>query len=168
MKGNESKTWLKKGTVCGKGDERIAFRGEIDSFYAECIVACTVAKQANGKVFEGLAEISNIIGHIMRCEALCESTGFCGVLGYTGDQLREISQNPEKHFGIGYFWPDENATPLMAQLNHLRAEVRCCERMAVRAYPDLEEWQTSIIACLNRLSSAVYILMLKLKLEEDT
>jgi ethanolamine utilization cobalamin adenosyltransferase len=166
MKGNESNTWLKKGTVCGKGDQSIAFRGAIDSLYAECIWACTVAKNASRETFCGLTEISKVIGNIMRCEALCESTEFSGVFGLSADQLREISQNPQKHFGLDYFWPDENASPLMAALNRFRAEVRRCEREAVRAYPESEDWQESIIACLNRLSSAAYILMLKLRLEE--
>lgn len=166
MKGNESKTWLKKGTVCGKGDQAIAFRGAIDSLYAECIWACSVAKDANEAAFQGLAEISKVIGNLMRCEALCENTEFSGVFGLSGDELREFSQNPKKHFGLDHFWPDENAAPLMAALNRLRAEVRRCEREAARAYPECEDWQVSIIACLNRLSSAVYILMLKLRLEE--
>lgn len=166
MKGNESKTWLKKGTVCGKGDQAIAFRGAIDSLYAESIWACTIAKDANRAAFGGLAEISKVIGNLMRCEALCESTEFSGVFGLSGDALRDVSQNPKKHLGQDHFWPDENATPLMAALNRLRTEVRRCEREAVRAYPECEDWQVSIIACLNRLSSAVYILMLKLRLEE--
>lgn len=165
MKNNESKTCLKKGIIIDKGDRVIAFRGEIDSLYAECIYACSVAEKG-GFVFEGLAEISKVIGRIMRCEALCESTEFCGVFGYSGDELREVSQNPEKHLGMAHFWPDENASLSMAALNRLRAEVRGCEREAVRAYPECEPWQISIIACLNRLSSAVYILMLKLNLEE--
>ncbi len=87
MKGNESKTWLKKRTVCGKGDQAIAFRGAIDSLYAESIWACAVAKDANRAAFGGLAEILKEIGTLMRCEALCESTGFCGVLGLSGDGL---------------------------------------------------------------------------------
>ena len=143
----------------------IAFRGEIDSLYAECICACTAAPK-NRFVFKGLAEISKVVGQIMRCEALCESTEFCGVFGYSGDELREVSHHPEKYLGASYFWPDENASPCMAALNRLRAEVRRCEREAVRAYPKPEPWQASIIECLNRLSSAVYILMLKLNLEE--
>lgn len=165
MKNNESKTLLKKGIVVGKGDRAIAFRGEIDSLYAECIHACTVAEK-DGFVFKGLAEISKVVGQIMRCEALCESMEFCGVFGYSGEQLREVSHNPEKHLGAGHFWPNEYASPAMAALNRLRAEARRCERAAVRAYPECEPWQVSIIECLNRLSSAVYILMLKLDLEE--
>ena len=166
MKNNESRTLLKNGIAVGKGDRIIAFRGEIDSLYAECICACTAAPKG-GFVFEGLAEISKVIGRIMRCEALCESTEFCGVFGYSGDDLREISQNPGKHLGMAHFWPDENASLCMASLNRLRSEVRRCEREAVRAYPECEPWQISIIECLNRLSSAVYILMLKLNLEEN-
>jgi len=167
MKDNESQTWLNKGTVCQKGDQAIAFRGEIDSLYAECIHACSITKGSEGFVFQGLTEISKVIGGLMRCEALCESMEFCGVLGYSGDELREISQNPEKHLGVGHFWPDENASPAMAALNSLRAEVRRCEREAVRTYPENQPWQVSIIECLNRLSSAVYILMLRLKLKEE-
>ena len=165
MKNNESKTWLKNGTAVGKGDKIIALRGEIDSLYAECICACSVAKKG-GFVFEGLAEISKVVGRLMRCEALCESTEFCGVFGYSAEQLREVSQNPGKHLGASHFWPDENAGVEMAAINRLRAQIRRCEREAVRAYPECEPWQESIIACLNRLSSAVYILMLKLNLEE--
>ena len=166
MKNNESKTWLKKGIAVDKGDRVIAFRGEIDSLYAECIHACSVAEKG-GFVFQGLTEITKVIGGVMRCEALCESTEFCGVFGYSGDELREVSQKPGTISG---------GRPFLARMrmrvrawlrwNRLRTEVRRCEREAVWAYPECEPWQLSIIACLNRLSSAVYILMLKLNLEE--
>jgi len=166
MKNNETQTWLKKGVAVSKGDQRIAFRGEVDALYAECVCACAAAREKGGFVFEGLAEISKIIGKLMRCEALCEGMEFYGVLGYSADQLREVSQNPKKYFGSDFFWPDENACTRMAALNRLRTAIRRCEREAVRAYPEGEDWQISIIACLNRLSSAAYILMLELKSEE--
>ncbi len=167
MKNNEMKTWLNQGTAVSKGDHRIAFRGEIDSLYAECVCACVDAREKGSLAFPGFAEISKTVGKLMRCEALCESMEFYGVLGYTADELRQLSQNPQKFFGIGFFWPDENASVAMAAANRLRASIRRCERAAVRAYPEGEEWQTSIITCLNRLSSAAYILMIKLKLEEE-
>lgn len=167
MKNNETKTWLKKGEAVSKGEARIAFRGEIDALYAECLCACAAAKEKGGPVFGGLAEILKKTGKLMRCEALCESMELDGVLGYTGDELREVSQNPKKYLGTDHFWPDENVSARMAAVNRLRTAVRRCEREAVRAYPEGEDWQASIITCLNRLSSAAYILMLKLKSEEE-
>jgi ethanolamine utilization cobalamin adenosyltransferase len=167
MKNHETKTWLNKGVAVGKGDARIAFRGEIDALQAECVCACVAAKERSGFVLEGLAEMIKVTGRLMRCEALCENMEFYGVLGYSPEELRRISQNPNKYFGTGYFWPDENASAPMAALNRLRTVIRRCERAAVLAYPQEEDWQLSIITALNRLSSAAYILMLKLKAEEE-
>ena len=167
MKNNETKTWLNKGTAVSKGEARIAFRGEVDALQAECVCACVAAKELGGPVFEGLAEIMQITGKLMRCEALCENMEFYGVLGYSEEQLRTVSQNPKKYFKTDYFWPDENASAPMAALNRLRTVIRRCERAAVRAYPEAEDWQISIITVLNRLSSAAYILMLMLRTEEE-
>lgn len=167
MKNNEMQTWLKKGVAVSKGDARIALRGEIDALYAECVCACAAAREKGGFVFEGLAEIANKVGELMRCEALCEGMAFDGVLGYTAKELREVSQNPKKYFGTDYFWPDENAGARMAAANRLRTAIRRCEREAVRAFPEGEDWQLSVITCLNRLSGAAYILMIKIKAEEQ-
>lgn len=166
MKNNETKTWLKNGVAVSKGDHRIAFRGEIDALYAEAVCACAAARDKSGFLLDGLAEIAKMVGELMRCEALCESMEFYGVLGYSAEELRAVSQNPKKYFGTDYFWPDENASVPMAATNRLRTVIRKCEREAVRAYPEGEAWQLSIITCLNRLSSAAYILMLRLKTEE--
>lgn len=166
MKSDEMKTWLNQGTAVSKGEKRIAFRGEIDSLYAECVCACADVRGEDELAFSGFAEIAKTIGKLMRCEALCENMEFYGVLGYSADELRRVSQNPKKFFGIDFFWPDENAGVPMAAANRLRASIRRCERAAVLAYPEGEAWQLSIITCLNRLSSAAYILMVKLKLEE--
>ena len=99
MKSDEMKTWLNQGTVVSKGEKRIAFRGEIDSLYAECVCACADVRGKNGLAFSGFAEISKTVGKLMRCEALCENMEFYGVLGYSVDDLRQFSQNPKKYFG---------------------------------------------------------------------
>ena len=81
-----------------------------------------------------------------------------GLLGMTLDQVRTYSQLPQQYLGIPHFMPGPRHGLRVARLNGLRTQVRQTELAAAQAFPEGRE---DIIRGLNRLSSAVYILMLK-------
>jgi len=86
MKDNESQTWLNKGTVCQKGDQAIAFRGEIDSLYAECIVACAVAKNAKNAKSEDAEQ------------NICESKGAKNIEIAKGTHKQDLKKFLHSHY----------------------------------------------------------------------
>ena len=167
MLNDESMTIYKKGEVRGKDDEMIALRGELDSLQARCVYLCSVLKGENDTAFQGVAEILEVVTGLIRCEALCESMEFCGFFNLSDDELRQYSHNPKKYLGVDHYFLGANENVCMAELNLLRTQIRACERVAVKAIKDCLDWGDCIKRILNRMSSAAYILMLKLKKEEE-
>ena len=128
---------------------------------AVCLRALTVARKTNEDLFNKTGEILCALKNISRCEALEEKYEFCGVFGYSGDEIRDISNFPEKHLSKKHFVPEADITDEVCALNELRAQIRRCECAAVAVYEKSEkEWAKSIACGLNRLSAAVYVLML--------
>jgi ethanolamine utilization cobalamin adenosyltransferase len=77
----------------------------------------------------------------------------------SGDEIRERSHHPERYFGLGHIRPHYSMGAIAAGLNTLRTRVREAELSACRAYEKMD--RADIIKVLNRLSSAVYILVYK-------
>ena len=160
-------TVLQGSSTVLKCDKRIILRGEIDYTFAVCVRACAVLRERGAAAAEKLAEILSCLKEITRCEALGITSSLCGVFGYSEEQLREVSNFPEKYLGQGHFIPDENECVVISELNLLRVQIRRCEVAAAALYAENgEKWTLSIVKSLNRLSAAVYILMLKAKKTE--
>jgi ethanolamine utilization cobalamin adenosyltransferase len=88
------------------------------------------------------------------------------LFGYTWEQLREFSHNNSKNSGAPHFLVSWEMGESMAALNTLRTNAREAELAAVRAFPaETSAARPDIIRALNRLSSAVYILMRRLRAE---
>ena len=85
--------------------------------------------------------------------------------GYTPEQLREYSHYPEKHFGQPHFLACYTDGPALLAVNKLRTVVRQTELAAYAAFRDADGNVTrgDIILGLNRLSSLMWIFMIKLK-----
>ena len=155
-------TVLHGGETVIKCDKRIVLRGEIDMTCAVCLRALTETKKINKEIADKLCEVLDVLKKISRCEALEEICEFCGVFGMSCEELREASNFPEKHLGKKHFVPSYDITEEVCAINELRAQIRRCEREAVAVFEKCGmEWAKSIAVCLNRLSSAAYILMLK-------
>lgn len=111
-----------------------------------------------------LTEILTILRKVMTAEVMKTPCEVPAMLGLSPDTLREQSHNTKKYFGVkSMTLPDYSMGPVYAGLNLIRTEVREVELAAVTAFQDPESPDKSrredIIQVLNRLSSAVYVMM---------
>ena len=83
----------------------------------------------------------------------------------TPEELRERSHYPEKYYGQGHFLIHYTDSPAILAVNKVRAVVRQTELAAYRAFRDENGGvaRGDIILGLNRLSSLLWIMMIKLK-----
>ncbi|KYO64151.1 hypothetical protein [Thermovenabulum gondwanense] len=162
----ESFTHLYGNKLVPKVHPRIKLRGRIDSLEAFIIRAQTIAeKNKMKKLVEDLDEVLKVVRRLMRAEVLSEPVEDLNLFGFKEDEIRRISQNPRASIGIEHFMPDYKMGELMAELNLIRTKIRETELAACEAFYDPNEGleREDIIKVLNRLSSAVYIMMCWLK-----
>ncbi len=151
----EHMTHLSGDVLVEKTHPRIGFRGAVDTLEAE-ILLCG---KALPRLQPELAEILKLARGLIRYEVMGEPVPEGRLLGLTEHQLREQSHRPQDFLGKPHFMPDFGDNEQVLHLNRVRCAVRNAERMAVAAVPERED----ILRALNRMSSAVYILMVKEK-----
>lgn len=159
----EHMTHLHGNVLVEKTHPRIVFRGALDALEAELLL-CQLAVPEKGKA---LGELLDLSREILRCEVLEEPLKGEKLLGLTARELRERSHFPQNYYGQTHFMPDHGDGEAILRLNKLRTLVRETERLAVDAFLDREGRLTreDIPRALNRMSSAVYILMIQIKKE---
>ena len=81
------------------------------------------------------------------------------LLGLDGAGLRRVSHHVLEEIGIPHPIPGPDMGETALELNCLRTQVREAELAAAAAFGEGRE---DILRCLNRLSSAVYILFCRL------
>ena len=151
----EHMTHLHGDVLVEKTHPRIAFRGAMDSLEAELLLC----GQAHPRLQKELAELLTLARELIRREVLNEPLEEGKLLGLTPQQLREHSHRPQDFYAKAHFMPDFSDPPAVLALNRVRCTVRNAELKAVAALPDRED----ILRALNRLSGAVYILMIREK-----
>lgn len=161
----EHMTHLHDNVLVVKNHPRILFRGKLDSLQAKIVLnqAILAEKEENRKVIDDLSEILNILRTIMRCDVLGEELKSNTILGLTHEELRDRSHNPMKYFNVKQMVvPDYKMGISYAILNQIRAEVREIEVAAAEAFRvGIKCTKPDIIEELNRLSSALHIMMCK-------
>ena len=138
----EHMTQLTGEVLVPKTHPRIRFRGSLDSLESRILLLALEEPELQ-------AQCGELLEEPFRVDRL---------LGMTLDQVRTYSQLPQQYLGIPHFMPGPRHGLRVARLNGLRTQVRQTELEAAQAFPEGRE---DIIRGLNRLSSAVYILMLK-------
>lgn len=137
-----------------KSSTRIEFRGKLDSLNARIILF--QANSQNEEFIADLEEIREVVRKLQRCEACDEVFAERLTLwGFDEDEIHSRSHNPEK----GHILPHYDMGREAAEINFLRTLTREAEILACRAFND--EDKLRIIHVLNRLSSALYILIYK-------
>lgn len=155
----EDMTHLSANLLVKKSHPRIAFRGALDCLEAQIMETQSVAQRNNSpELAQSLQEILLFVRSILAAEVKEIPFKAGGLIGYTSDELRSVSHNPQKYFGIGHPVPDYTMGEKIVRLNSLRTEVRRAELSAVNAFAGK---RGDIVGALNRLSSAIYILILK-------
>ena len=150
----EHMTQLTGEVLVPKTHPRIRFRGSLDSLESRILLLALEEPELQAQC----SELLDFVRQILKCEVLEEPFRVDRLLGMTLDQVRAYSQLPQQYLGIPHFMPGPRHGLRVARLNGLRTQVRQTELEAARAFPEGRE---DIIRGLNRLSSAVYILMLK-------
>lgn len=162
----EHMTHLAGNTLVFKDHPRIQFRGYIDLLEAE-IVLCQQACVREGlrTLAEELEEVLGFVRRFIRFDVLGERVGEIRLCGYGPEELREYSHYPERHFAQPHFMLHYTDSPAIASVNKVRAVVRQTELAAYRAFRDENGAveRGDIILGLNRLSSLMWIMMIKLK-----
>ena len=160
----EHMTHLKGNILVRKDHPRIAFRGMIDALEGEIMLA-QQASQAYPALVKELEEALALVRRLIRCDVLDEPVGELRLCGYDAGQLREYSHYPDKYLGQPHFLPDYTDGPALLAVNKVRTLVRQTELSAYAAFKDVEGNVTrgDIILALNRLSSLMWIIMIKLK-----
>lgn len=160
----EHMTHLKGNILVRKDHPRIAFRGMIDALEGELMLAQQASRDYPALVKE-LGEALDLVRRLIRCDVLDEPVGELNLCGYDAGQLREYSHYPDKYLGQPHFLPAYTDGPALLAVNKVRTLVRQTELSAYAAYKDVEGNVTreDIILALNRLSSLMWIMMIKLK-----
>ncbi|WP_300269907.1 ATP-binding protein [uncultured Flavonifractor sp.] len=160
----EHMTHLKGNILVRKDHPRIAFRGMIDALEGELMLAQQASREYPALVKE-LGEALDLVRRLIRCDVLDEPVGELHLCGYDAGQLREYSHYPDKYLGQPHFLPAYTDGPALLAVNKVRTLVRQTELSAYAAFKDVEGNVTreDIILALNRLSSLMWIMMIKLK-----
>ena len=148
--------------VC-KDHPRILFRGKLDALQADVVLAQAMIQAAGGSatLLNDLGDILKDLREMMKCEVLDEEMKVDAVIGLTHEELRAQSHNPMKYYNIKQMvLPDYTMGTEYAMLNKLRTSIRETEVAACQAFHDGKKYiRTDIIEELNRLSSALHIMM---------
>ena len=157
----EHMTHLHGDVLVSKTHPRIAFRGSIDALEAE-IVLCQLSAVT---VRKELGEILSLARLLIRCEVLNEPVPQEKLCGLSQDEIRKRSHFPQEFYGQPHFMPEHTDGAAILQINQCRCMARQAELAAVRAFADDEGnvTRTDILQALNRMSSMLYILMIRLK-----
>lgn len=148
-----------------KNHSIIVFRGKVDNMQSKILEAQVIAVKAKKESLAiALEEILGIMRAIMRAEVLNEELTVNSVLGFSDEDLRNISHNPNKYFNRDHIIAEYKMGELVICINSLRSYVREVEIAALDAFKEGngEVKRQDILKCLNRLSSVFYIIMHRL------
>lgn len=158
----EAMTQLYANLLVYKDDPRIEFRGRIDSLEAEFLRGMLFLQHdKDERLYKGLKDAYLHLRKIMRAEVLGEPLKSFEILGMNYEEIRRVTHRPSEFFSGGHLVLTGNEKPAVIHLNVLRTRVREVEIIAVKAFKnELDTNRNDILESLNRLSSAVYYLML--------
>ncbi|MGK0468160.1 cobalamin adenosyltransferase [Clostridium sp.] len=160
----EHMTQLYGNKLVPKDHRRIEFRGRLDSLQSKILEVQVISiKLQNEAVAKELEEILFFVRNILRAEVLEEKLPEFCLIGMNENDIREVSHNPKKHYNMDHFIPNYKMGELVIALNSIRTNIREVEICSFKAFKDIdgEVTRSDIIRYLNRLSSCLYVMMLK-------
>ena len=157
----EQMTHLYGNVLVPKTHPRIAFRGAMDTLESElvlCQLKCPGWRQE-------LGEILNLSRMLIRCEVMDEPVTEGKLCGLTEGEQRKHSHRPQDFYGQAHFMPEYTDGETVLLLNKCRCAARSAELAAARAFirDDGTTERQDILKALNRMSSMLYILMIREK-----
>ncbi len=160
----EAMTHLIENILVYKDDPRIVFRGKMDSLQSVILESQIYFQMLHrSDLLEVLDELLEYSRKILGCEVLNRKMPDVKIMGFTSDEIKERSHNPEKYFGLKQMvLVNYRQGPVVVKLNYLRAYVRECELSAVQAFRIGDSISNnSILHALNIMSSCLHLLMYK-------
>ena len=147
----------------------IRYRGKLDHLQAEIVFAQSMIaalcpdSQGRRQLLEELTEILQACRELMRSELTQDSVRIHTLLGMDSTELRDHSHHSSKYYHVPTMErPDYKKGIAYALLNLIRTSVRETELQAVEAFFDEHNTRRDdILEILNRLSSAMHIMMCK-------
>ena len=157
----EHMTHLNGDVLVSKTHPRIRFRGKLDTLEAELIL-CQITSVELAPM---LGEILELSRRVIRCDVLDQPLKEEKICGMTPEELRKRSHFPQEFYGQPHFAPSAADGLVIARLNRARCAAREAELAAVEAFSDREgnPTRTDIQQAMNRISSAIYLLMVQEK-----
>lgn len=158
----EHMTHLYGDVLVPKTHPRIAFRGSIDTLEAELLLC---QAQSPDSVKKDLGEILELARLLIRCDVMEEPVPEAPLCGLTQEELRKRSHFPADYYGQPHFMPSCTDGMEILLLNRCRCAARAAELAGVRAFTDEEgnPKRPDILRALNRMSSMLYLLMIRQK-----
>ncbi len=144
-----------------KDNKRIKFRGKLDSFQAKILLVQSIVKR-DGKegLVKDLEEILKLTRKVLKAEVTGEDLVINNILGYSESEIRDISHQPEKYFGLDHILPSSDMDYGLLLINELRTFSRELEILGIEAFKIEDGYlREDILTILNRLSSCIYIIM---------
>lgn len=169
LKKPEHMTHLVGNLLVMKDHPRIRFRGMVDSLEAEILLTMHGAKSAGDvSLAKDLEEILQFVRSLIPCDVLGEAVKPMKLCGMTEEEIRKRSHFPQDFYDQPHFMPDGSESLVLLQLNRLRTMVRQTELAAFPAFcpNEFHGGREDILMALNRLSSLIYILMIRIKAKE--
>lgn len=160
----EYMTQLKGNILVPKTHPRIVLRGKFDTLVAKVLeVQITAKEEGYPQVVKDLDEIARFISTILMSEVSDFPMKFTTLNGMNADELRKISHHPMEKTGTDHMMPHYGMGKMFAVVNTLRAMSRETELQGVATFvgPDGTAEREDLLTALNRLSSAIYIIMCK-------
>lgn len=151
-------THLDASTRVPKNHPSIVMRGKLDTLTAQIVLVQTQFDPKNKRphyLKQCLCDLHAWAMQTLNGEVTGEAVLPKGMGGMDVETLHLISREPKKYLGVDHCAADADAGGNVALLNWLRSSVREAEVAAVSCSGNMD-----VICALNRLSSAVYVLML--------
>ena len=162
----EHMTHLHGNVLVEKTHPRIRFRGAMDTLEAELLLAQVPVRPEMAK---DIGELLALSRRLIRCEVLGEPVPDWKLWGLTGEELRSRSHRPQDYYGQPHFMPEAGDGEAILRLNRARCAARAAELAAVEAFVDEngKPERLDLLQALNRISSGVWILMIRMKAEKE-
>ena len=157
--------------LVAKNDPRLLFRGKLDSVIAQAVLTQIQLQSLYStseaiqpivpQLMRYMADVRSALGNVLKAEATGEAMSDVALGNLSDTAIHRMSHNPLKYLGHDHLVPDEKQGVQVALLNVLRAQIREAELYAAQIYitRDFRVKRPDIMQALNRLSSAVYVLM---------
>lgn len=158
----EHYTHLRGNILVPKTHPIIAFRGAMDTLEAELLLAQVEVPE---NMQDDVGQILSFARQLIRREVMQEPVEAGLLCGLTQAEQRHRSQFPQEYYGIAHFMPTLSDGKAILWLNRARTAARHAELTAASAFvtPEGVCLREDLLRALNRISSMLYILMLRLK-----